>query len=201
GNYALARSMLDEALVLSRDVGDKFRIALSINSLGELKRLQNHYPAARSFYEEALIRFRDLGYRSNIALTLHNLGHTVHRQGDLEQARNIFWESLTTCYELGDKEMVAGCMAGLGGVAASSGQPVRAAKLLAACEALLKSVSAFLDPADRIEYDRNMAAAQGQLDEQSWQQAWLEGQAMSLEEAIATAFEESNRLVTTPNLC
>ncbi len=192
GDYSLARSVLDEALIISREVGDKGRIALSINSLGELKRLQNHYPAARSFYEDALVRFRELGDKWNIAVTLHNLGHILHRQEDLEQARSYFVESLTMCHELGDKEMVAACLAGLGGVSSTLRQPHKAARLLAAAEALLESVGTFLDPADRMEYQRNTNAARAQTDEMAWDAAWAEGRAMSMEEAISCALDEGH---------
>ena len=192
GDYSLARTVLDEALITSREVGDKLRIALTINSLGELKRLQNHYPAARSFYEEALVRFRELGVRSNIAVTLHNLGHIVHHQGDLEEARAYFVESLIVCHELGDKEIVAACIAGLGGIASSSGKPEAAAKLLAAASALLESVGTSLDPADRMEYQRNLAAAMAQTDEAAWEAAWGEGHSMSMEQAIAYALESEH---------
>lgn len=191
GDFPLARSLLDEALSISSEVGDKFRTALCINSLGELKRLQNHYPAARSFYEEALVKFREMGNRWNIAVTLHNLGHILHRQNDVDGAFGYFAESLTSCHELGDKEMVAACLAGLGGLASTQHEPEKAARLLAAAEAQLEAVGTFLDPADRMEYERNAAAARAQMDGAAWEAAWAEGRAMSMEEAISYALADA----------
>jgi hypothetical protein len=45
--------------------------------------------------------------------------------------------------------------------------------------------------AHRQEFDRAAATARGQLDETTWQAAWAEGRAMTLEQAIAYALEES----------
>jgi hypothetical protein len=45
-------------------------------------------------------------------------------------------------------------------------------------------------PADLIEYDRNLAAVRSQLDEATFAQAWAEGQAMTLEQAMAYALKD-----------
>ncbi len=73
----------------------------------------------------------------------------------------------------------------------AEGQPERAAHILATAEALLGALSARLDPVDRGEYERNMAAAQAGLDEETFSAAWAAGHAMTLEEAIAYATEVS----------
>ncbi len=44
-------------------------------------------------------------------------------------------------------------------------------------------------PAQRIEIERNIAVARAHLDEATWQAAWAEGQAMSMEQAITYALE------------
>ena len=189
GDYDLARRLLDESLVCSRQVCDKLRAALSTNSLGELERLQNNYVAARHYYEEALGSFRELGNKWNIAVTLHNLGHVCHREGDHRRAEDHFSESLTLCRQLNDKEIIAACLAGLGGTASTQEKPERAACLLAASEALINAVGTFLDPADRVEFERNRAIARAQMDDASWEVAWKRGQDMTLDEAVAFALE------------
>ncbi len=46
-------------------------------------------------------------------------------------------------------------------------------------------------PVDQAEYDRYVAAARAQLDDHAWAAAWAEGQAMTLERAIAYALEDT----------
>ncbi len=70
-------------------------------------------------------------------------------------------------------------------------QPGRAARLFSAAEALLDAIGAHLEPADRVEFDRNVTAARAQLDEVAFAAAWAEGRTMNLEQAIAYALEET----------
>lgn len=46
-------------------------------------------------------------------------------------------------------------------------------------------------PLDQKEYDRVLATARAQLDEETWQKARQEGQAMTVEQTIAIALEDS----------
>jgi hypothetical protein len=45
-------------------------------------------------------------------------------------------------------------------------------------------------PVDKDDYERDVALARAQLGEEAFAAAWAEGQAMSLEEAIAYALGE-----------
>jgi hypothetical protein len=47
-----------------------------------------------------------------------------------------------------------------------------------------------LEPGERALQEPYLAAARSQLDETSWQEAWAQGRAMTLEEAISYALEE-----------
>ena len=44
-----------------------------------------------------------------------------------------------------------------------------------------------MDPIDRADYDRDVAAIRAQLDETTFAAAWAAGRALSLEQAIAEA--------------
>ena len=79
----------------------------------------------------------------------------------------------------------AACLEGLAGVAGGQGQPEQAGRLFAAAEALRASLGTPLPPVERAEYACNVAAARGQRDEATWEAAWAEGRAMTLEQAIS----------------
>ena len=74
-------------------------------------------------------------------------------------------------------------------VAGGLGQPERAARLFGAAEALREAIGAPLPPSGRDDHEREVAAARAHLDEHAFVQALAEGQAMSLEQAIAYALE------------
>jgi hypothetical protein len=48
-----------------------------------------------------------------------------------------------------------------------------------------------LETAERQIYDHHLSATRTQLDEATWQGAWEEGRAMSMEQAIEYALEDS----------
>jgi hypothetical protein len=66
-------------------------------------------------------------------------------------------------------------------------QPARAAHLFGAASALREALGAPLPPPDRPTYDCALESARGQLGKQAFATAWAEGQAMTLEQAIAFA--------------
>jgi hypothetical protein len=145
------------------------------------------YALARQHYTESLELFRQFGDKFRIAYALHNLGHVVAHEREPKKAQVLFAESLELFREVGHKQGIAECLTGLAGVAGALGQTRRAAILFGAAEALLGSVGAHLDPADRIEYGRNVAASKAYIDDAGWQAAWEEGRDMSLDQALGEA--------------
>lgn len=81
------------------------------------------------------------------------------------------------------------CLAGFAGPATNQGRSQWAARLLGAAEALLRASGGAWWLADRVEYERNLATIRAALSEEAFAAAWAEGQAMTLERAIAYASE------------
>jgi Tetratricopeptide repeat len=104
-------------------------------------------------------------------------------------ARALAQEPAARWLEQESTQGIAACLVGLAGAAAARGNPARAARLLAASEALLEAVQTRLAPAERLEAERHAAAARAQLDEATFAVAWAEGRAWSLEHAIAEALD------------
>jgi hypothetical protein len=141
--------------------------------------------------EESLMLWRELNDLWGIAWSLNVLGHVVQRQGDSERASALLSESLPLVWRRGDRAGIAWCLEGLASVAWVRRQPRRAARLFGAAEVLRQTFSVPLPPGERPAYERRLASARAQLDEATWLAAWAEGQAMTLEQAIAYALGES----------
>ncbi len=185
GDLTSAHSWLQESLALWRDVGDTWGLALSLDGLGEVMRCQGDYEQAAKFYDESLAFFRHLDNKWRIAFLLHNLGHVAQAQGNYAGMAALFEESFVLFRELGHKGGIADCLAGLAAVAGVQGQQELAVQLFAAAQALFNTIGARLDPTDRAEYDRNLAAVRTQLDEPTFTVAWTQGQQMTWEQIIA----------------
>ena len=60
-----------------------------------------------------------------------------------------------------------------------------------AAEAQREALGAFMPPNARAEHDHNVAAARAQLGEATFDLAWAEGRALTMEQAIEYALEGS----------
>jgi hypothetical protein len=79
-------------------------------------------------------------------------------------------------------------LAGLAGVMGAQAQPLQAARLFGTVDAVRATIGVHTrDPADRTEYERNVANVRAQLGAATFAAAWAEGQAMTLEEAVVDA--------------
>mgnify|MGYP001555818079 CR=1 FL=1 len=71
------------AATLSRELGDRARIANSLNSLSGVAWMQGDTARARSLLEDSLATYRDWGSSSGIAAALGNLANLAREDGDL----------------------------------------------------------------------------------------------------------------------
>jgi hypothetical protein len=82
---------------------------------------------------------------------------------------------------------IAQCLKGFGGVACAARLAVRAARLCGAARPCTRQWSFRLDPADRAQFDRTVAAARTQLDDATFTAAWAAGRSLTVEQVIAEA--------------
>ena len=190
GNFAAARAHLENVLAVERDAPDKWVFVRAISLLGEVARAQGDTTAAAAACAESVAAARELGLTAMIeAWSLRSLGFVACAQGDAPRARSHFAESLAL-FRAGDAALgIAACLVGFAAIAGVEGQPARAAHLLAAATAQLDAMPAVLAPADRAEYERTLAAVRTLLDTEALGAAWIEGAALTPEQAIATALD------------
>jgi len=200
GDLPSAHHWLQESLALFQEVGDTWGRALALDGLGEVMRCQGDYEQAAKFYDESLVLFRHLDNKWRMAYLLHNLGHVARAQGNYEGMADLFEESFVLFRELGQKAGIADCLAGLAAVAGVQGQQELAVQLFAASQALFNALGVRLDPADRAEYDRNLASVRTRLDEATFHVAWALGQQMTWEQILAAPEQvKRKRNLTTPH--
>jgi non-specific serine/threonine protein kinase len=188
---AEARVFFDDALALFRALEDPLGVAQTLNSKGEVTRLEGDYGAAEQLYQQALAVFRQLGSPWGANIVLQNLAYIAQHHGDYDRAKSLFAEGLRTSLELRDGPATANCLAGLAGIVGILGQRQQAARLFGAAEALRDILGAQIQPGDRPDYESSLATARAQLDPITFEAAWAEGRAMALEQAVASALEDN----------
>jgi predicted ATPase/DNA-binding SARP family transcriptional activator len=201
GDYATAQSLLEESLRLMRQVEDKPGIAIMLDLLGGIAYTQGDYEEAKSRVEESQPTWQELGSKLDVAWPLYFLGYVALRQGHVQQAKALFTDSLVLYQELDAKQEMARCLAGLAELAGAEGRPERAVRLCGATHVALQSLSTHLETTDRdhqeripatsqAEFERNLTALRVELSDEAFSAAWAEGQAMTLEQAVAYAMAQ-----------
>jgi hypothetical protein len=112
--------------------------------------------------------------------------------GDLPGAIAYLRESLERLRIVGDKRRLCRTLYLFGMVVAAGGAPDRALRLFAAALAHAPN-GAPLDPGERAGGEAALTAARAALGQEAIAQAWADGQAMTLEQAVAYALEEDGR--------
>jgi hypothetical protein len=118
------------------------------------------------------------------------LGSLLHLQGDVQRAVALYEEALEALREVDNQESLGIWLAAIGIVAASQRRHQRAARLLGAADRQYRAgnLLSFI----RIRIDRAIAATRDELEPPTFAASWAEGEAMTLEQAVAYALEEPN---------
>src|SRR5262249_30763010 len=130
---------------------------------------------------------------------LCSLADVLAAQGDPDAASALYWESLGLYRKLPDPAVfrkfgpqrgIACCLEGLAKVAAATGDPERAVRLLGAAEQLRQAIGASPSVPEAAEHGRLVASLQAAQGEAAFATAWAEGQALPLEQTIMCALDE-----------
>jgi tetratricopeptide (TPR) repeat protein len=184
-------ALTEQSLEAGRKMNDTSHIGRCLNNLGWT--LANHGQPERGvpYLEEGLEIARASGSPIDVSSGLDSLGRARLEMGDIEGAETDWREGLAIARDGDFKYPLPYHLDGLAGVAAHRGEAARAARIFAAATRLREETGALLPPGESEPHDRDLERARSLLDGDTWDSAWVEGIAMSLEEAIAYAQDES----------
>jgi predicted ATPase/class 3 adenylate cyclase len=185
GNYYQAKAILEECLLLRRKQNNRQGICSTLNNLGIIANCQGDFSKAEIHLQEAISLACEIEDKLSEAYALFNLGQSYLFQQRIAPGFRFLRQSLEININLGNKTDIAECLAGLGVVAVLYKQPFRAVQFYSLASHLQEETGLPVDPVYQALFDRYWAAARNQLDEKGFEQAFREGQAMSVEEALA----------------
>ncbi len=186
-----AARMLDEALGLFRSAGDERGTAQVLAMLVIRDAQADRWEAVLAKLEEAVAIWRKLGDRLHLAFDSIWLAFAHGRLGHREAARAAALESLDLFLEADNQTGVGIALVDLAFLATWEGRHEEAIRLAGAFDSVKERVggppggfAGLLegDPADE---------ARAHLSEEAAERAWNEGRAMSLDQAVALAREDS----------
>lgn len=197
GELDRAEALLVESNTFFQEIGQNQNAAEGICDLGAIALLRGEYDKAIEFFKESLALDEERQARFSISINLRNIGIAFLRKGDYRQAQAYLGKALTRSREIKYEEGMAFSLAMLAASMVRSieagterEQKRQAAILAGAAEGLFTSagyVVIHITPPYQAEYDLNMAIVRDALDEAPLEQAWEEGRALSLDNAVNLA--------------
>ncbi|PZR96675.1 MAG: hypothetical protein DLM69_10550 [Candidatus Chloroheliales bacterium] len=200
GEYQNARALFEQALALRRGLGSKLYIAVTLNNLGDVANNQRDYAAADNYYREALPMLREVGDKWRLAYALIALGDIAVDLDNYNEARLLYKEGLQLHQETGDRLGLTQFLEGMAMLAKEEGKLERAISLWGAAQAVRRMISAPLPPAQGARYEDIIASLRTDLGTTAFARAWVGGQMMSQEQAIAYALELIPASETSQNI-
>jgi predicted ATPase/class 3 adenylate cyclase len=191
-----ADALLAEALPLFRKLGDDSGIARCLWALGNARYFSHDYVAARPLLEEAEALNRKLDDQFGLGWTMHTLGLVALNLSDLERARRAWSEAIRLFEAAGDVPGLVLELDNMSVLSRMDGEPMRAARLAAASSTYQATSGTGL--AHLLREQEGRTGREGLTDQEA-AKAWAEGQAMTLEQAVAYALEGVHASERTPD--
>ncbi len=203
GDLDRAAALCDAAIGLARRAGVPFGLGGTLYWRGEVALAAGDRQQARALFEESLGVARQYDLPREGSATLGGLAKLAMHERAYDEAAAMLGECVATFHALGDPRGVAWALDQLAWALAAVGQARQAALLLGAAANLFRRLGTPRPPfpqwlADR---ERAQATARAALGDAAFEAAYAEGQALSVDRAVALALSHgAARLAPAPVL-
>jgi len=184
GDTGAGVALIEESLAMARELGDRRGEAWGLWGLATMRMLAGELDVSRELLEESLRIFQEIGNdRWGWGNVVGGLGGLAAQRGEPDKALKLIFEGLALSGELINAVIMTGHLRFLAIVANQQGRHERAARL-AGAEAAWRDRVGGRVPEAFFPYDDPGKVAARQLSNATFERAWAEGQAMSLDEAL-----------------
>ncbi|MGE5139720.1 MAG: tetratricopeptide repeat protein [Rudaea sp.] len=187
GDIGQASSLYEKSLKIFRELGDRSGTAVVIGNMGVIADRTGDVATASKLIEERLRLAEELGSKKQIEFALYWLGILAYHAGHNQEAETRFKQALELAWQIGLKGPASDALEALGWVAHTNRQPARAARLMGAAGSLFKRQNLYTF--DLGEHGRKLTALRGELGVEEFNAAWVEGVAMTWDQAIEYAWQ------------
>lgn len=194
GDHERAAPLIEDALDAYRRIGHQrgvaaamTQLALTVDRLGQQQR-------AEGLLREVLTLYRDSGDGHGLAWTLAYLGFIQLNRGELTSAVGYLMEALALFDQMNDHASIGLAMPALAAALLALRDPSSAVRLLGVASAVREQLATSIPPFLRPEYDRAVTAARAALGDDAFRDAWAQGEATPVDEAVAFAASVAQRV-------
>jgi len=202
-----ARKLHEQAIEIAREQGDPWLFLSPLMSGGNTALITGSPEEAEAISSEAIGLLREIDDKWSLAWGLNSLGHAALELDHLETARVSFEECISVARNIGNPGALIASFLGTALVAAKLFQQrpaangnqetsrlVNAIRLLGAIPSLNKNIHMFFWVGwSRDIYERAIAQIREMAADETWEKAFAEGAALSMQQAVAIALQELQR--------
>jgi len=190
GDGARATPLLEQSILMAQEVGDPWLIAQSLHHAAVNAFYGDELERATAWVDGALAVSRRAGDTWTSALATRTQGFIALKRQEYAGATAALQTDLRLYRALGYNWGLAVCLEGLARIFHAQGSTDDAVRLCGAAEALREATGMPRSPQERGNYDSAVAAMCAALGHAPFAVTWVEGRAMSLEEAIRCALHD-----------
>jgi len=128
GDYERGKKLLEESLTLSREAGDKVKIAEALFELAGTAWGPGNDARVKEIYEEGIAVCREVGYTYRLPEFLLSLGYACLLEGDYERGVALNEEAVAICREHGYRSRLNYALDNLGWAALLQGHDYERAR-------------------------------------------------------------------------
>jgi tetratricopeptide (TPR) repeat protein len=185
GDLGVAQGHLKESLRLARAIGADWAAMFALEMLALTAQGDDQHEATSAHWQDVLPLAEMIGDRTHAANAHIGLARNATAVGDPHEATKHWRKALDLAQELGSASATAPCLAGIAVLLCAQRYPRQAARLLAASELLRDTPGqiSIYGPQFQAAFAQAMSATRTALSVEAFDQAWAEGQVLSLEQA------------------
>ena len=182
-----AASFAERSIALYRRLGHESGLAHALSKIGLVAAAQRDYDRAEEMFNECLRVQQSVGNTGSLYYTLENLATVAHHRGNYGLALTRFQEVLDLLDSMPNKSALAKTLEDFAATIAAVGDPARAARTLAAADALRAAIGSPIFPSERANYDAVVDGVRATLGEAAFGVQWQLGASVTLERALEEA--------------
>ena len=190
GDIEQAQRHLEEAILLSQNQSYKSSKQF-IPVLGRIEAVKGNFEKARTYFQKDIDNSIELGNRNYYMWGRAILAHLFVQYGHNVEAREILFETTREFQKDGNVNGVCYSLEGMAGVSISANREDIAAMLIGWADQTRKNIHDRRPRLEQVAVDKNIEACLLKMGEAAFSEAYVEGEKMSLDEAVMYALNKT----------
>ena len=188
GHLVKAERLWNEAIEEARSAGEAHTLLWCTAELAAVSVELGNYERGVALAEEALVRARELGLEDVLGVAISNRTLALSQVGRIDDALASALEGLSTGHRLGDVPTILGSLEMLAYLTTRERCTEPCARLMGAVKARRRETGETTGGIWASLWDDAVQQLRGGLDEATYEAAFTEGQAMSIDDAVDLGF-------------